>query len=68
MKCNDICQNHKAKKSIEGERYETGQKRCNSCNIFIEYDGLFCPCCNQRLRKSSRYTKFKEKFVNVSRM
>jgi len=65
MKCNDICQNHKAKKPIEGGRYEAGQKRCN---IFIEYDGLFCPYCNQRLRKSSRYTKFKEKFVNVSRM
>lgn len=68
MKCNDICQNYKAKKPKQGGRYEDGQKRCNSCNIYIKYDGLFCPCCNLRLRMSSRYTKFKEKFVTVSRI
>lgn len=68
MKCNNICQNHKAKKPKHGGRYEDGQKRCNSCDIYIKYDGLFCPCCNLRLRMSSRYTKFKEKFVTVSRV
>jgi len=68
MNCKGICQNHKAKKPKDGGRYETGQKRCNSCCVFMKYDGLFCPCCNLRLRKSSRYTKYKEKFVSGSRI
>lgn len=68
MSCNDTCQNHKVKKPKQGGRYEAGQKRCNSCNVFIEYDGLFCPCCNTRLRLSSRCAKLKEKFVKVSRI
>lgn len=68
MNCKGVCQNHKAKKPKNGRRYEAGQKRCNSCNVFMKYDGLFCPCCNLRLRTSSRYTKFKEKFVSGSRI
>lgn len=68
MKCNDICQSHKAKKPKCGGRYEAGQKRCNSCNVFMECDGVFCPCCNVRLRSSSRYTKFKEKLIGISRI
>lgn len=39
MKCNGKCQNHKVKKQKHGGRYEAGQKKCNSCNIFMEYEG-----------------------------
>jgi len=30
-------------------RYATGQKRCQICEIFIQWDGLVCPCCSYRL-------------------
>ncbi|GFN40285.1 MAG: conserved hypothetical protein [Marine Group I thaumarchaeote] len=49
-------------------RYQVGQKRCNECDIFMKWDGLFCPCCNTRLRSNSRYTKYKEKYVKVPRI
>ena len=43
----------------------TGQKRCNSCEIFIRWDGIFCPCCNGRLRSSPRGGIHKRKFLDV---
>ena len=68
INCNGICQKFKAKKPMKGGRYDFGQKRCNSCGIFINYEGLFCPCCNIRLRQTSRYTKLKEKTITLSRI
>ena len=29
---------------------QEGKKRCNTCGIFIMWDGLLCPCCNMQLR------------------
>ncbi|MGB6590541.1 MAG: hypothetical protein WBE68_03440 [Candidatus Nitrosopolaris sp.] len=40
-------------------RYSTGQKRCQVCEIFLKWDGLWCPCCGYRLRTSPRNSKFK---------
>lgn len=55
MVCKGICSRFKAKKSNSTVgRYEEGQKRCQSCEIFIIWDGLRCPCCGQRLRLRSR--------------
>ncbi len=55
MVCRGICHRYKASKSGSTDgRYENGQKRCQSCEIFIIWDGLRCPCCSQRLRLRSR--------------
>jgi hypothetical protein len=40
-------------------RYSTGQKRCQVCEIFLKWDGLWCPCCGYRLRTRPRNSKFK---------
>jgi rRNA maturation endonuclease Nob1 len=42
-------------------RYEVGQKRCTKCSIFLEYAGLWCPCCGFRLRIHRRSSKDKLK-------
>ena len=68
MTCNGICSDYKATKPCKGGRYEEGQKRCQTCQIFVYYDGLFCPCCNLRLRQSSRYIKLKEKALPLIRL
>ena len=68
MACNGICVNYKASKPCTGGRYENGQKRCQTCQIFVNYEGLFCPCCNVQLRRSSRYTKLKEKHILFIRL
>lgn len=60
MACKGICTRHRAQKPVGG-RYASGQKRCQICQIFIKWDGLWCPCCGYRLRTRPRNLKYKEK-------
>jgi hypothetical protein len=57
--CKGICVRHKAMKPVANGRYSTGQKRCQICEIFLTWDGLWCPCCGYRLRTRPRNSKFK---------
>ena len=61
MTCKSICVRHKARKPVGYGRYAMGQKRCQICEIFIEWPGLWCPCCGYRLRSKPRNLKFKAK-------
>ncbi|SVD22616.1 uncharacterized protein METZ01_LOCUS375470, partial [marine metagenome] len=42
-------------------RYASGQRRCQICEIFIKWEGLWCPCCGYRLRTKPRNLKYKAK-------
>jgi hypothetical protein len=59
MTCNGICMAYRAKRQGRAGRYVNGQKRCQVCEIFIKWDGLWCPCCRFRLRTRPRNTKHK---------
>ncbi len=59
MVCKGICVRHKAMKPVGIGRYSTGQKRCQICEIFLTWDGVWCPCCGYRLRTRPRNSKFK---------
>jgi hypothetical protein len=59
--CKGICIRHKASGPPIDNRYSTGQKRCQICEIFIKWDGLWCPCCGYRLRKNPRNLKSESK-------
>jgi hypothetical protein len=61
MTCKGICIRHKAPRPTIGTRYSTGQKRCQICEIFIKWDGLWCPCCSYRLRMRPRNLKSESK-------
>jgi hypothetical protein len=62
MVCKGICVRHKAQKpSGAFGRYATGQKRCQVCEIFLKWDGMWCPCCGYRVRTRPRGQKFKER-------
>ena len=65
--CRGICIRYKAIKPHNGKRYAIGQKRCKSCEIFIKWDGLWCPCCGYRLRMMPQHTKHREE-VRSSKM
>lgn len=58
--CNGICVRYKAIKPHDGKRYFSGQRRCQICEIFIKWDGLWCPCCGYRLRMMPQHTKNRE--------
>ena len=67
MSCKGICKRYRAIKPLSS-RYGSGQKRCNICEIYLEFDGIYCPCCGMRLRTNSRMTKLKEKFIGLERI
>ena len=56
MTCRGICERHRAEKN----RYADKTKRCTSCNVYLSYDGVKCPCCSTQLR-----SKRKSKFRNI---
>ncbi|MEE8132045.1 MAG: hypothetical protein V3T40_00530 [Nitrososphaerales archaeon] len=61
MTCKDQCFKYKAPKQSGIGRYASGQKRCQICEIFIRWDGLWCPCCGYRLRTKPRNLRYKAK-------
>jgi hypothetical protein len=61
MTCKGICSRHKAQKPVGMGRYANGQKRCQICEIFLKWEGLWCPCCGYRLRTKPRNLKYKAK-------
>ena len=62
LSCKGICHRYKTNKVNGTGRYCIGQKRCNSCGMFMMWDGVFCPCCGGRLRFKPRNGKHKQKF------
>ncbi len=61
MSCKGTCEQYKANKPIGIGRYASGQKRCQICELYISWDGLWCPCCGYRLRCKPRNITYKDK-------
>jgi hypothetical protein len=59
MTCKGICIRHKAQKPLGTGRYAIGQKRCQICELYLKWDGFWCPCCGYRLRTRPRNLKYK---------
>jgi len=63
MVCKGVeCIRLKAKKPVGVGRYSSGQKRCNVCEVFINFNGNRCPCCSTKLRGKPRELKYKDKY------
>ena len=66
--CRGICTRHKVNMIGEDNntRYADGQKRCQSCGIFMHWNfGNNCPCCGCKLRTRPRQKKLKKKFKEI---
>lgn len=61
MSCKGTCSRYKAQKPVGSGRYSSGQRRCQTCEVFIRWEGLWCPCCGARLRTKPRNLKYKAK-------
>ena len=64
MTCKDMCLQYKARRPPNTRRYSSGQKRCQICDIFINWEGIFCPCCGYRLRFKPRNKQWKQKLLD----
>lgn len=63
--CKWNCLKYKATKPGGKARYSNGQSRCTTCMIFIIWEGVFCPCCGARLKKTPTKKRLK-KYVEIS--
>jgi len=50
MVCRNICDRYRARKERRSSYYLQGYKRCQTCGVFIEWEGTKCPCCQTQLR------------------
>jgi rRNA maturation endonuclease Nob1 len=64
MACKGLCSRYKAKWAVREFRYASGQKRCNRCEIYLQWDGLWCPCCGISLRIRPRTSKYRTVFFS----
>ena len=66
--CRGICKRFRVTKPTGVGRYESGQGRCHTCDVWLDYRGChvkdgspakigsvgwFCNCCNFRVTQSS---------------
>jgi len=59
--CKGICTKYVAKKMPQGiGRYQSGQKLCSICEVYINWKGTVCPCCSTQLRVKRRSTTGKK--------
>jgi hypothetical protein len=65
MSCRGICSRYKALKKFGETRYESGQKRCSSCDVFVNWDGTNCPCCGMALRTHPRGTQERQRLLLI---
>ena len=61
MACTEICIRYR-----KSPRYDTEKSGfCITCQIFIDYEGQYCPCCKLRLRRRPRTARrLRKYFVN----
>ncbi|MDH3490276.1 MAG: hypothetical protein OEL56_07485 [Nitrosopumilus sp.] len=69
MSCRGICHRYKAEKpALPATRYGNGQKRCNTCDMFIEWDGNHCPCCGSNLRTKPKGTGSRHQLMIIQQI
>ena len=65
MTCRGTCIRYMARSNSGNTHYELGHKRCTTCDIFIKWDGIHCPCCNFALRTRPRSTSGRHQLLLV---
>ena len=50
MGCNGRCEPYRFIPGKDRLFYAKGAKRCSSCELFIDWEGQYCPCSGRKLR------------------
>lgn len=74
--CAGTCGKFRVSRPLGGGRYQAGQGRCQTCDIWLDHrgahtkdgepasadsEGWFCNCCNYRIRRNPRNIEYKAK-------
>jgi len=65
MGCKGICERYKAERHFGIGLYVNGRKRCQVCEVYLEWDGYYCPCCRHKLRTKPHNGKYKIKMREI---
>ena len=57
MTCRGICKRHKARHIVGKSMYALGYRRCKKCELYLDWLGMWCPCCGLRLRNHGTHAK-----------
>ena len=76
MACNSLCSTPKyiqqfgIRSYVVGgnNKYSEGWKRCTPCAIVLKTEGIFCPCCNNRLKRSPATSQNKRNFLEETKI
>ena len=69
MTCKGICNEYKSGKPFGiNDRYQLGQKRCSVCEVFLNWDGKYCPCCGYALRTKPKGTKTRQRLMLIQQI
>ena len=54
--CRGICKQYKNHvKPTDGNYYDKQENcRCSMCEMYMKWEGMFCPCCGYRVRRRPR--------------
>jgi hypothetical protein len=63
MACLNLCENLSSRTKVGYPYYVDGRKYCHRCEIYLHYDGAFCPCCGTALRITPTSKRDKEKLT-----
>lgn len=61
--CKNICGKYKTTK-----RYINGAVRCRSCYVFLNWEGIWCPCCKCRISRRPKATSRKARNIEYVRI
>ena len=61
MACKGIHNRYKQTRKVGDSNYSVGIRRCTTCEVFLAWTGLLCPCCGYKLRTKPRNKTYKAK-------
>ena len=65
MGCKGICSKLRVSFTVGTSPYDKGYKRCQTCEVYLDWKGIYCPCCRNRLRMKGKYKKPDHKNLTI---
>ena len=65
--CKGTCDIMFADQPATSNAFQMGFKLCRQCNKYMQWDGVFCPCCGNRIRSKAGSGTARKRRIEVAR-